>query len=75
MNLSEFPSIQDKPSKSNLQKKIKQSNDIQDAIDKFKSSGGVCFRFWYFYLIIYHATFRTSLAVMFLNSVVPIILL
>ena len=41
MNLSEFPSIQDKPSKSNLQKKIKQSNDIQDAIDKFKSKGGV----------------------------------
>ena len=41
MNLHEFPSIQDKPSKSNIQKKIKQSNDIQDAIEKFKSSGGV----------------------------------
>ena len=41
MNLSEFPSIQDKPSKSNLQKKIKQSNDIQDAIEDFESKGGV----------------------------------
>lgn len=41
MNLHEFPSIQDKPSKTNLQKKIKQSNDIQEEIEKFESNGGV----------------------------------
>ena len=40
MNLHEFPSVQNE-NKTNLNKKIKQSELLQKQIEKFKSNGGV----------------------------------
>ena len=40
MNLHEFPSVQNE-NKTNLNKKIAQSELLQKQIEKFKSNGGV----------------------------------